>query len=250
MVDIGGGTTDMVAFKGGNVAFTAVIPVGGYQFTYDICQTYHTSYEAAEAAKLAYAHTEPYDICQTYHTSYEAAEAAKLAYAHTEPYVASPQEEVSLPLFDGGAQQKVPRRDLCQLTRERAQELIHLIKMKLQEADIGDVTKTRVVSTGGTSNLPGLQGLMQRILTNSVRIGIPDSHWNIPPELRAPHFATAVGILLWAREHGPSPVPATNGHSPAYRNGHGGIVSRFLRHVRNLWPVEVFLAKNGRIQWR
>ena len=224
MVDIGGGTTDVVAFKDGNVAFTAVIPVGGYQFTYDICQTYDTSYEAAEAAKLA--------------------------YAHTEPYVASPQEEVSLPLFDSGVQQKVSRRDLCQLTRERAQELVHLIKMKLQEADIGDITKTRVVSTGGTSNLPGLQGLMQRILTNSVRIGIPDSHRNIPPDLRAPHFATAVGILLWAREHGPSPVPATNGHSPAYRNGHGGLVSRFLRHVRNLWPVEVFLAKNGRIQWR
>ena len=224
LVDIGGGTTDVVVFKGGNVAYTGVIPVGGYQFTYDICQAYNTPYEAAEAAKLA--------------------------YAHTEPYMAPPSEEVSLPLFDGKSQQKVLRRDLCQLTRERAQELVHMIRMNLQEAEIGDITKTRVVSTGGTSNLPGLQGLMQRILTNSVRIGIPGSNQKIPPELRAPHFATAVGILLWARDNGPSPESATNGHSPAYRNGHSGLVSRLLRHVRNLWPVEIFLAKNGRIQWR
>ena len=33
IVDIGGGTTDIVAFKKGSIGYTSVIPVGGFQFT-------------------------------------------------------------------------------------------------------------------------------------------------------------------------------------------------------------------------
>jgi len=53
LVDIGGGTTDIVVFQGGMVRYTGVVPVGGYQFTNDICQTYGASYKDAEQAKLA-----------------------------------------------------------------------------------------------------------------------------------------------------------------------------------------------------
>ena len=58
IVDIGGGTTDVVCFKQGRIFYTGVIPVGGHQFTNDIVLTFNTSYEAAEAAKLKYASTE------------------------------------------------------------------------------------------------------------------------------------------------------------------------------------------------
>ena len=57
LVDIGGGTTDIVGYKRGRICYTGVIPVGGWQFTNDIAVTFGTTYEAAEAAKLEYATT-------------------------------------------------------------------------------------------------------------------------------------------------------------------------------------------------
>ena len=62
IVDIGGGTTDIVSFKKGTIDYTSVIPVGGFQFTNDICVTYNTSYYDAEQIKLKYANTEPASI--------------------------------------------------------------------------------------------------------------------------------------------------------------------------------------------
>ena len=52
LVDIGGGTTDMVVYRQGTVLYNAALPIGGFQFTNDICLTYDTTYEAAEAVKL------------------------------------------------------------------------------------------------------------------------------------------------------------------------------------------------------
>ena len=91
LVDIGGGTTDIVVFEGGMVRYTGVVPVGGYQFTNDICQTYGTSYKDAEDAKLTHATTDLYE--------------SKLV------------EEISLAVEGRSMAIKVPHRDLCQLTR-------------------------------------------------------------------------------------------------------------------------------------
>ena len=46
VVDIGGGTTDVVAYSNGHIFFTAVLPVGGFQFTNDICVTYNVPYNS------------------------------------------------------------------------------------------------------------------------------------------------------------------------------------------------------------
>ncbi|MCH7746099.1 MAG: cell division protein FtsA [Chloroflexi bacterium] len=209
LIDIGGGTTDVVVFKNGSIQYTAVLPVGGYQFTNDISLTYDTSYHAAEEVKLKYAHTEPNDV--------------------------HPNDEISLPVLGRQTELKVPLRDIRQLTRERAQELVRLIKVKLEDAGIDDITDMQLVITGGASALPGLKELLQRSLTRHVRIGVPDGGGNLPDELKAPAFATSTGILLWAAEqHKPETARTTNGASNGAKNGGSGVVSRFARQVRGL----------------
>ena len=210
VVDIGGGTTDIAVFRNGSLVYTAVIPVGGYQFTNDICLTYDTPYSAAEEAKLK--------------------------YGHTEPNGAQAREDISLPLADTTSEIKVPLRDICLLTRERAQELIRLIKLLLHEAKMGAASNIRVVLTGGTSRLPGLEALVQRILTNHVTIGIPRARGAIPEELQAPAYATSVGILIWAmnRDRQDTSLAAhtttANGDRPETRRG--GSISRILNKLR------------------
>jgi cell division protein FtsA len=204
LVDIGGGTADIVVFRNGQIDYTAVTPVAGYQFTNDICATYNTPYEAAEEAKLK--------------------------FAHTEPYGDEAEGELTLPIVGRTAKLKVQRRELCQLTRERAQELARLIRIKLLEANMGELGNLPVVLTGGTAKLPGLKGLMQGKVSSRVRVGVPNGHVDVPEELRAPAYATSVGLLLWAAGHA-GPVSSDNGKSEA-GNGSGSLVSRLFNQIQ------------------
>ena len=220
LVDIGGGTTDVVVFRRGAIDYTAVIPVGGYQFTNDICQTYNAPYDVAEETKLTYANTEPDSV--------------------------GLEEEISLSVLDRKSELKVLRRDICQLTRERGQELMRLIKLKLQEAKVEDISKTQLVITGGTSSLPGLQGLLQRSLTHKVRVGVPNGRSNVPADLQAPAYSTGVGILLWAAaQRRVSAGAMTNGAGG--EEPREGLLSRLFTQVRNLFSLDLFSSDQGRI---
>ena len=172
LIDMGGGTTDVMVFKDGTMQYSSVIPVGGYQFTNDICVVYNTSYEAAEDVKLTRASVLP--------------DSAKI------------HEEVSLPIPGGRTSLKVSLHDICQLTRERAQELMRLIILKLREAGIEDLTDYRIVLSGGSSKLHGFYELFRAGTSANVRMGAPLGYLGVPRELQTPMCSTGTGILVWA----------------------------------------------------
>ena len=192
VIDIGGGTTDIIVYKGGTIAYSAVIPIGGYQFTNDICMTYNTTFEAAEEAKITQCSTEPDTV--------------------------RPHEEITLPVQGRAAGLKVPRRDLCQLTRERAMELMRLIMITLKDADVTDFDNFRLVLTGGGSNMDGLEDMIKRTLTSNVRTAAPSGFMEIPLGLQQPEYATGFGILLWGATQSRA---ATATYSPINGNGPG-----------------------------
>ena len=205
LVDIGGGTTDMVVYRQGTVLYNAALPIGGFQFTNDICLTYDTTYEAAEAVKLEHGTTDP---------------ASLGAIA-----------DVSLPLAGRVSNRTVALRDLSQLLRERAQELVRLIRIKLTESGYTEASEVRLVLTGGSASLPGLEDMIRRTITRHVRIGSPDDVPGIPDELRSPMFATSVGLLLWAieRQGAPGHVNHFNNHETEEQPNRG--VSRFFKKM-------------------
>jgi len=172
LVDLGGGTTDLVVYSQGTVFYNAALPVGGFQFTNDICVAYSTTYEAAEEAKLK--------------------------IGNTEPSAVKANEELSLPIEGRTRHRQITAREICQLMRERAQELVRLVRIKLHEAGQNENSGLRLVLTGGASGLPGLDDMMRRSISRHVRIGVPNGVSDMPDELRSPKYATSVGILLWA----------------------------------------------------
>ncbi len=175
LVDIGGGTTDIIIFQQGVVQYTAVLPVGGFQFTNDICIAFDATYESAESAKLEYGTA---DVLAT-----------------------KPQEEVSLSVEGHEWQRKVLRRDLAQLLKERAVELLRLIRIKMIDSGIDNTDEFKVVLTGGSSKLPGLEKLVRDNLTSQVRIGSLSSRWELPRALQEPEYATSVGLVTWAMKN-------------------------------------------------
>jgi len=219
VVDIGGGTTDVVAYSGGHIFFSTVLPVGGFQFTNDICLTYNASYPVAEDLKLR--------------------------YAHTDLHAVRANEEVAFPVVGRSSDLKIPRRDICQLSRERAQELARLVKLKLQEIPIRSLSDMTLVLTGGTSALPGLDQLFRLTLGTKVRIGIPHGHGLIPDDLRAPAFATGVGILFWAQSHPEAAVSDDAVIRSQTVSRSGSLVSHLFKQVKNVFPTHLFPVRNS-----
>ncbi len=212
LIDMGGGTCDIVAFRGGKVSYTGVVPVGGYQFTNDICLTYNVEQESAEHAKVHHGHTEP-----------AAVDAEKL---------------VSMSLQDRPTSIAVPARDLARLLRERAVELAQLIRIKLEDAEPGQVGSAKVVITGGASELPGIADILQRYLGRRVRLGAPTQTVAGTDELSGPAHATGLGILAWATSQ---PISASNvcrgramrgGETPNRLTGIGEGIGRQVRKLR------------------
>ena len=217
VVDIGGGTTDIVGFKKGQICYTGVVPVGGYQFTNDIAVTYKTSFAAAEAMKLK--------------------------HGNTEIPVSGANDEISIPAEDRVEEITIRRIDICRLIRERAQELIRLVALKLEEAPL-DRSNVRVVLTGGASNLPGFRALMQRALGIQVRHGVPNGHWSVPAELKNPAYATSLGILLWAATQ-PRSTPDTDSQVRD-KKGPWVFLSVLIKRFTRLMPMTLLVSRKGR----
>ena len=193
LVDIGGGTTDLIIFQQGVVQYTSVLPVGGFQFTNDICIAFDATYESAETAKLEHGTT---DVLDT-----------------------KPQESVTLSIEGREWPRNILRRDIAQLLKDRAVELLRLIRIKMIESGIEDTDDFKVVLTGGTVKLPGMEDLVRDNLTSDVRIGIPDSGWELPRDLQEPEYATSVGLVSWAIRNPDASFedfPHPEGHSQEY----------------------------------
>ena len=214
LVDIGGGTSDVAVFQGGTILHTAVIPVGGYQFTNDLSMSFNTPYFAAEEAKIKYGHV-----------------VAESVDAH---------EEIELPLFGKGETITIARRDLCLLIKERAQELMEMVKIKLDQANLNGLRDSRLVLTGGTANLPGLDAMARRFISGHVRIDVPNDMPGLPDSLKSPSYATSVGILLWFAKNPVDQLYYSNGNGNG--NGrHGYFHQRLLNwvfgRIRSRLPV-------------
>ena len=173
VVDIGGGTTDIVIFKNGSAVYTGTIPVGGFQFTNDVCLTYNVGFSEAEEAKIKYGDTNLSAINLT--------------------------EIIPVSPIGSSATIELRRRDLCQLMRERAMELIRLIDLKLQQGGVKENPNSIVYITGGASQLPGFYEMAEQFIPNCiVKRGFPDFLMGMTDDLRNPSYATVIGMVLHA----------------------------------------------------
>ena len=175
LVDVGGGTSDLAIFKDGAIWYTAVIPIGGDNFTTDLSIGLKTPLLNAETFKVTLGHALPDQVRE--------------------------DDTYQLPNSGSDDVHQVSRRHAAQLLYERAAELVKFTALHIRQANLPAPPAAGIILTGGASTLSGLLDIASERLPRPVRIGYPQGLSGRTEALRGPQFATVGGILMWAARH-------------------------------------------------
>jgi cell division protein FtsA len=172
IVDIGGGTTDIILYKNGCLRHTSVLAIGGNHFTNDIAVGLRVSVSEAERVKKSF------------------------GFAITN--MVDDSEEIDI--IQAGQGRKILRRCLSEIIQPRTEELLELIKGELMSCSGYDIASTGVVFTGGGSLLEGFDRMAEAVLGLPVRIGFPKDIEGCKGIINNPMYATGVGLVLYGFE--------------------------------------------------
>lgn len=174
VVDMGGGTCDLISFFQGSVVHTGLIPIGGLNFTQDVAIGLKTTQTNAEILKRKYG-------CAL-------------------PELVDEDESIEVESVGGRKPRTLMRRDLCEVIEARSEETLEMIHLELKEKGIIHKLGSGVVLTGGASLLQGLVEMGDFILDVPVRRGLPDKVSGLVDVIKQPSYSTVVGLLIYAKD--------------------------------------------------
>ncbi len=161
VIDMGGGTTSIGVFAHGHLTHIDAVAVGGNHITMDVARGLSTRVAIAERLK-------------TLHGS----------------ALSSPSDErdmISAPhVDDDTTPNHVPKSQLIGIIRPRVEEILELVRDRLKASGHGPDMNSRIVLTGGGSQLTGMAELARRIMGGQVRIGRPLGIKGLPEAARGP----------------------------------------------------------------
>ncbi len=175
VIDFGGGTTTIAVFSRGQFVHVDALAIGGYHITTDIARGLSTRIEDAERLKTIYGSALP-------------------GLADERDVLAVP------PIGDEDERQvpnHVPRSALTRIIRPRVEEMLELVRDRLNASGFAGLVGRRMVLVGGGSQLNGMAEAARRILARNVRHGRPLGIVGLPETARGPAFAAAVGLLVY-----------------------------------------------------
>jgi cell division protein FtsA len=172
LIDIGGGTTDVIVFLNGAVMHTAVLPIGGNHLTSDVAAGLRTPLSDAERLKISHG------------------VATNLVVAR--------DQMVQVPGVGGREPRVIARKILGEIIEPRMEEIFTMAQRELMRSGVADSLASGVVLVGGTSLLEGTQELAERMFNLPVRRGLPINLKGMPEELMKPMYTTAAGLMLHA----------------------------------------------------
>jgi cell division protein FtsA len=174
LVDIGGGTCDIAIYCDGALVFTAVIPVGGQHITADIARGLSIPLAQAERIK----------------TLHGCAMASAISEDEEIEIQHVGEEQDSEPVH-------ILKSALAGIIQPRCEEMLEMIRDKIEQSGFESAIGRRVVLTGGSSQLMGLKQLSEVVLDKSVRLARPTGVQGLTDLSGAPQFATAIGLLIY-----------------------------------------------------
>jgi cell division protein FtsA len=205
LVDIGGGTTDVVIYVDGAIVHTSVIPIGGINLTNDVASGLRTP--VAEAERI------------------------KMKYACASTAMVDEDETIEVPSVGGRGPRVLSRRVLAEIVESRVEEIFQAVSHVIHESGYADMLASGVVITGGSTLLDGMAELAEQVLSLPVRRGVPQGVGGLIDVVKSPGFATGVGLVKYGAEQLQKSREAGEEYEVPVRSGFGGRIGQWFREV-------------------
>jgi cell division protein FtsA len=180
VIDLGGGTTTIAVFDRGRFVHIDAIAVGGQHITTDIARGLSIRIDDAERLK-------------TVHGSALPGFSDDREVLTVKP-VGEDDEHAGV--------QHIARAQLTRIIRPRVDEILELVRDRLNASGFASMFGRRLVLTGGASQLTGLVESARRTLARDVRLGRPLGVSGLPEVARGPAFAAAAGLMIYPQVAG------------------------------------------------
>jgi cell division protein FtsA len=169
VIDMGGGTTDVLLYVDGEIAYSNVLRAGGMNVTADIAAGLRTPMGEAERIKRNYG-------CAL-------------------GRMVGDDEEIEVPGVGGHLARRVPRRVLSDIVEPRVEEIFAVIRKRIEDSGLLEQLSAGVVLTGGGALLSGMTEFAEEILGMPVRLGTPVGVSGLSQLVQGPQWSTAVGLV-------------------------------------------------------
>ncbi len=204
VVDIGGGTTDLVIFCNGSIKHTSVLSLAGNHITSDISLGLRTPAEEAEKLKKRY--------------------GCALA-----PMVKK-EEMIEVPSVGGRKPRTLSRQTLAEIIEPRVEEILTLVHGEIVRSGFANLIGSGIVLTGGTAIMEGMPEIAEQVFNLPVRRGYPMGITGLVDLVNSPIYATGVGLVIYGSKNRPRRPPP---------RGKANIFAKASRRMRD-WLGEFF----------
>lgn len=171
VIDMGGGTTDLLLYVDGGIAHASVVPAGGNNVTADIAAGLRTP--MAEADRL------------------------KLNFGCALGRMVADDEEIEVPGVGGHQARRAPRRVLSDIVEPRIEEIFAVIRKRIEDSGMLEQLAAGAVLTGGATLMQGMTEFAEEILGMPVRLGVPVGVGGITQLVQGPQYAAGVGLVQY-----------------------------------------------------
>jgi cell division protein FtsA len=169
LIDVGGGTTDLAAFLRGALTHTAVVPIGGENFTADVAYGLEIAHEKAEQLKLNYG-----------------------------TVLSNTVDPVAAVELDG---RYYNANFISQILEYRAREVFEYVRDSLESAHVRNQLPGGAILTGGGSLLDGMTDLAEDMLGMRARAAAPCRVRGEVKPVQKPQYATSIGLLYFSAKN-------------------------------------------------
>ncbi|PJZ25844.1 cell division protein FtsA [Leptospira hartskeerlii] len=176
VLDIGAGICDLIVYVDGGIAYSSVIPFGGYNVTSDLSIGLKTTIETAELVKKRFGHCSIEEI--------------------------DPTETVEIPPISGRPARTVLREELVHVIEPRMREIFEMVDAELVKSGKKSFLAGGLILTGGGSLLEGIESLAEDVFRLTVTRARPAGLSGLSDRVSSPEFATAVGLIKYASRLG------------------------------------------------
>ncbi|AKO45249.1 cell division protein FtsA [[Haemophilus] ducreyi] len=219
LIDIGGGTMDILVYTDNALRFSKVIPYAGNNVTDYIANVFTTSRSEAEAIKTKYGNA----VSSPNH---------------------SPDQKIEIAGLGGRMPRTFTKADVATVTSKCYNDLLTLVQdqlIKLRDELFQKGIKQELIAgfvlTGGGSQIEDIVECAKNIFGSQVRVGSPLNISGLTDYVNKPLYATALGLLQYS--HYNSQKESNNGEIGEKVDSLLDILSNSVKKVVN-WTKSSF----------